>query len=718
MNAPQYIKPEDLLSVLFSSPNATAVYGGENIHILSANAAMLKLWGKGKAVIGQSLEDAVPELKGQPFVGILKKVWLSGETYMDKNVPSELHVDGRLQLFYFDFEYKAILGGDGSTRYILHTAFEVSDRMAAQLVVAEKSRIEHQLSEELTAINEEYQASNEDLAALNEEYQTANDALAVLNEEYQLANEKLMIFQQELQQINLELTDSEARFRTLVDNAPVAIAIYRGADMVIEQANVQMLKIWGQTERVIGLPLLEARPELTGHPYVDLIRRVIDEGISHTGYGVKGPSNQEGEVHQGYFDVIYKPIASVAGSVSGIIVVASDVTQNMLSRIREAEILEEMAVINEELTASNDELMAYQKQLQEVNTRLEIALDASNLGSTEVDFASGKMDSNDQFKKNFGFSASEAFDYDDLFEAILPDHRERVRGLVQQAIANHTVYHAEYPIRWRDGSLHWIKAHGRPRYNDLGAADRIVGMTSDITKEKHFEQRKDDFLSIASHELKTPITAMKASLQLLDRMKDKPFSPLHTRLIEQAGKSVEKMGVLVDDLLNMNRMSENQLQLDRSNFDLYQMLSMSCNHVRLEGSHELKLIGEQDLMVNADEHRIDQVVINFVNNAVKYAPDSRVIELLLEVGKTEVKVAVKDFGPGIKPDTLPNLFDRYYRVDHSGKAYTGLGLGLYICSEIVKKHGGRIGAESVIGEGSTFWFTLPILPEVGLSLGE
>jgi signal transduction histidine kinase len=109
----------------------------------------------------------------------------------------------------------------------------------------------------------------------------------------------------------------------------------------------------------------------------------------------------------------------------------------------------------------------------------------------------------------------------------------------------------------------------------------------------------------------------------------------------------------------------------------------------------------------ADELRIDQVVVNLVNNAVKYAPNQREIYLIIEDLGDWVKVSVKDNGPGISKDKLGHLFDRYYRVDYSGVQYSGLGLGLYISAEIVKKHNGRIGVESEIGKGSTFWFTVP-----------
>lgn len=221
------------------------------------------------------------------------------------------------------------------------------------------------------------------------------------------------------------------------------------------------------------------------------------------------------------------------------------------------------------------------------------------------------------------------------------------------------------------------------------------------------EQRKDDFLSIVSHELKTPITSLKGNLQMLEKIKGNPASPVFPILIASCTKSVGKINLMVDDLLNMHRYSQGQLELDRSSFCIHDLMHACCNHIRLDNKHELIVEGNKDLLIYADEHRIDQVLVNFVNNAVKYAPDSREIKLKIMEVEDGVKIAVTDNGPGIPEDHIPHLFDRYWRASHSSKKYTGLGLGLYICAEIIHRHQGKIGVESKLGEGSTFWFMIP-----------
>lgn len=238
----------------------------------------------------------------------------------------------------------------------------------------------------------------------------------------------------------------------------------------------------------------------------------------------------------------------------------------------------------------------------------------------------------------------------------------------------------------------------RRKVSELAALNREL---------KDSENRKDDFLSIVSHELKTPITTLKANLQMLERIKSNPQNPLFPKLVDSCTKSVEKINLMVDDLLNMHRYSENQLELDRTSFCIYDLMHICCNHVRIDDKHELVVEGDKDLLIYADEHRIDQVLVNFVNNAVKYAPNSRQITLKVSKEADNIRIAVTDFGPGIPEEHLPHIFDRYWRASHSGKKYTGLGLGLFICSEIVSRHNGKIGVESKLGEGSTFWFTIP-----------
>lgn len=263
-------------------------------------------------------------------------------------------------------------------------------------------------------------------------------------------------------------------------------------------------------------------------------------------------------------------------------------------------------------------------------------------------------------------------------------------------------------IKRADGIFRWHLIRLMNIRNPEGISQQWIGTATDIQELRILQQQKDDFISIASHELKTPITTLRASLQLLERMKDKP-SALLPKLVTQANKSLEKVYMLIEDLLNTSKAHEDQLQIHPVRFNLLKIISECCDNLPLNEAFRIHVQGDAGLEVYADVSRIEQIIINFVNNAIKYAPGSKEITVSVERLAGMARISVADEGPGIPAQNLRFLFDRYYRINHGGAEYTGLGLGLYICAEIVKKHHGKIGAESVAGRGSTFWFTLPVL---------
>jgi two-component system CheB/CheR fusion protein len=270
------------------------------------------------------------------------------------------------------------------------------------------------------------------------------------------------------------------------------------------------------------------------------------------------------------------------------------------------------------------------------------------------------------------------------------------------------VYDYEISVQPPDKERFYISINAAPLYDGQKNMIGGIGTFMDVTNRRMQQQQKDDFISIASHELKTPITSLKAALQLLVRIKDRPDAQVIPNLIDQAHKSMQKVSSLVEELLNVSHMNDGQLQIHKEKFNLFELLSDCCQHVRNEGLYSIVTTGDKSLEVFADPEKVEQVVVNLVNNAVKYAPASKNINISIERVNDMAKISVSDKGPGISAENIPHLFDRYYRVDRNGVKYSGLGLGLYICAEIIKKHNGQIGVDSKVGEGSTFWFTLPI----------
>jgi len=512
--------------------------------------------------------------------------------------------------------------------------------------------------EELAAINEEMEATNEELHAANENVSKSYDLTVSLNK---------------------NLKNSELRLKSFISKAPIAFGILTGENLVIEVANDMILKVWGKDKAVIGKPIAEGLPELIGQPYLPILNNVFKTGITYLGDTAHVKLEFEGNLKDCYFDFIYEPLKNDEGQTVAIIVIANEVTDRIIKK----------------------------QELEVLNQQMQIALHAGQLGSYNLNLVTGKINSSEQCKANYGLPNDSKFDFDDLMKIIIPEYRDSLKEKINQSIENGTALHAEYLVKWPDESLHWINAAGLPSFDENGTATHIIGVTVDITKRKNYETQKDDFLSIASHELKTPITSLKASIQLLTRLKENPTHQMIPKLIDQSAKSLEKLSTLVDELLNLNRLSGGNLELTKEAFTVSEMLDACCDDIRIAGKHQLILKGDLEATIVADLHRIDQVVVNLVNNAVKYAPLSGEIHLIIEKLEDGVKVSVKDFGEGIDPKIQPFLFDRYYRANHNGKKYSGLGLGLYISSEIIKRHGGKMGVESALGEGSIFWFTIP-----------
>lgn len=349
----------------------------------------------------------------------------------------------------------------------------------------------------------------------------------------------------------------------------------------------------------------------------------------------------------------------------------------------------------------------YRVNFDESEKRLNMALQYSKMAVWELNFEKNLFIYSEGFDQIFGYQVPlNDWNKETLLNQFMTEDKKRLRDLLS-GVKNDLNLDFQGMVKTPDGSIKWVHLQGRTEKGADGKPERILGTIYDITKEKLAERHKDDFISIASHELKTPITALKASLQLLNKIKQSPNEKL-PGLIEQANKSMIKVSVLVEDLLNVSKMNEGQFQLKKTWFNVLKVIEDCCPHVNADGLFNIITAGSAETEVFADAERIQRVLINFVNNAMKYASDSRDIHITVQKIDNNVKVSVIDYGRGIPTEKIPYLFDRYYRADLNGGQYSGLGLGLYISAEIIKKHHGEIGVNSEVGKGSEFWFTLPL----------
>jgi signal transduction histidine kinase len=245
-----------------------------------------------------------------------------------------------------------------------------------------------------------------------------------------------------------------------------------------------------------------------------------------------------------------------------------------------------------------------------------------------------------------------------------------------------------------------------------GEVVKWVGTFTDIEEQKQASKRKDEFLSIASHELKTPLTSIKAYVQLLDDILVEDFK---TKVfVDRALLQVNKLDGLINDLLDISKIENGKLKFDFTEIKFDEILAATLEMLN-QIYPDIKITSEGDgnAIVYGNAVRLEQVLINLVSNAVKYAPKSKKVQVIMSTTpENELCVTVKDFGIGISPENQQNIFSKFYRVTETPAATQGLGIGLYICDEILKRHHGKLGVKSQLGKGSEFYFILPVINHV------
>jgi PAS domain S-box-containing protein len=251
-----------------------------------------------------------------------------------------------------------------------------------------------------------------------------------------------------------------------------------------------------------------------------------------------------------------------------------------------------------------------------------------------------------------------------------------------------------------------------PIRDEMGSVIGAVAVIRDITESKVMERLKEDFLSVAAHELKTPITALKGYTQLaLKRTPSSEAQSTH-RALRTIDQQADRITKLVQKLLDVSRIQSGHLELQLAQFDLQELIMSVAERARLVApSHIIDVEPHVPLMVRADHERLEQVIFNLVDNAIKYSPKGEKIQMSADIVGDEVWVSVHDWGVGIPDDKLPHIFERWYQA-HLGTHgdYGGMGLGLYISKEIVEQHNGRMWAVSSEAEGTVIGFVLPLDP--------
>ena len=482
----------------------------------------------------------------------------------------------------------------------------------------------------------------------------------------------------ELERAKQAVEESEMILYNMVRQAPVGICIIRAGDLMIEVVNDSYLTLVGKKRKEMeNHTIWDAIPEAAA-AYAPVLNEVINSGVSFSAREHELILIRDGKPETVFIDFVYEPVRHFDGAINTIMVIGIEVTDKVIAR----------------------------RSIEDAEERGRLAIEAAEIGTFDLDLITDKMVTSARFNAIFGFDG--AVSRKKLSNVIHVDDRHQRLLSHDTALKNGNIFY-EARVIHPDDSTRWIRVQAKIYHNSNNTPVRMLGTILDITEFKRLQQQKDDFISVASHELKTPMTSLKASIQILDKLIKTNNNPEKVSVfIERANTSLTKMQHLIESLLNVSKITAGQLALNKTHFKIGEMVDDSCDHIRLAGDHELILSGDTDLEIFADRSKIEQVIVNLVNNAVKYAPESKKIIIAINRQNRSAKISVQDFGEGISHEKIPHLFERYYRVDSTGLQYSGLGLGLYISAEIVERHGGKIGVISEAGIGSTFWFTIPM----------
>jgi PAS domain S-box-containing protein len=293
-----------------------------------------------------------------------------------------------------------------------------------------------------------------------------------------------------------------------------------------------------------------------------------------------------------------------------------------------------------------------------------------------------------------------------------------LQAQIQQVVDTGKPLTAETPYTNPAGNPGYYEYIFVPIFDKDGKVVLVAGSTRDITERRQLEQRKDEFISIASHELKTPLTSIKGYTQLLERSVKGMGNATLNLYLARTNIYVDRLNGLIADLLDVSRIQAGRLDFNLTEFDFDELVKEGVENIQLTAMHhKIEIVGKAATKITADRNRLEQVINNLLTNAIKYSPEADKVVISVKKIGGQVEVAVRDFGIGISKVNHSNIFERFYRVETSAKNFSGLGIGLFISYEIIKRLEGNLKVESEEGKGSVFTFTLPISQSIkdGLS---
>ncbi len=537
------------------------------------------------------------------------------------------------------------------------------------------------MAEEFELNRQLLQSAHEDVLSSNEELQSINEELETSKEELQSTNEELTTINEEIQRRVEDLKDSVNYSEGIIETMHGPLLVLND-DMCILTANRAFLTQFKvKKETVYGHRLYEISEREWN---ISELKEKLNEIIAKN----KGFANFE--LTHTFHDVGKKILLFNAMRMEGndkvkprYLIAIEDITERKRA---------------EELSKANEERL---------NLVIQNTFDIITILSAEGNITY----ESESIEEILGYKTSERLEKNIFIDAIVhPEDKHLKETMFKNSLAQPGVdIWSEFRLMHKNGTYRFMEAVCINLLDDY-RVNGIIAHYRDITERRMLEKQKEQFIGIASHELKTPVTSIKGYAQILEQSfalsNDKPS----LELIRKMDVQINRLTSLIKDLLDVTRISEGQLKLQRDDFDINHLITEVVEEIQ-QVSLKHTIIQELQPVTNivADREKIRQVIVNLLSNAIKYSPASDKVIIRSGGDGETLHVSVEDFGIGMSEASQPRVFERFYRDnDPAITTYPGLGLGLYIAAEIIRKEGGTISLKSEKDIGSEFYFTMPV----------
>lgn len=635
-------------NLLMQSPFAFAILKGKDMVVELANHAIREVWGKGNDIEGKPLLSLMPEIRDQGFPELLDKVFTTGEPFYGYELPVRLQRRGVWETVYFNFVYQPHRDIDNTINGIIITANEVTPQVL----------------------------------------------------------------------LHKQIGESEEQLKHLANAMPQIVWI-AGPDGQVIYYNDRIEEFEGAHKMQDGRWTWEGllHPD-DKQSTIDTWKRAVEEGSVYE-------KEHRIKMKDGSWNW-HLSRAFPERDERGAVVKWYGTATNVHAQKQTEEALRQSEVTFRQLAQNLEKLVSERTgELNTTNKKLVEAQHLAQLGTWEWDVDSNGLTWSDTLKEIYGIAANEQLSFEKFMSLVHPDDREYAESMINLSFQNKKYEEFYHRIITPAGIVKTLHARGEVIANHQGNITRMAGTAQDITgqvqlvdelqKAYESDKLKSDFIKMASHELKTPVTSIKGYVQLLLSMmkteEDKQLSPLLIRSsLTTIDRQVTRLTRLMSELLDVSKIENGLLELTREEFSLNELVIDIVQDVLYTNQqYSINVFHDYECRVFADRDRIGQVLINLLNNAIKYSPNRDRVDVWIQQGEANtVLVKVVDYGIGIQKDDHHRIFERFYRVEgKEEKTYPGFGIGLFIAREILQRHEGSISVESEKGKGSVFSFMLP-----------